>query len=114
MLLHSVAARAGSIKVKSVGELHADGGPEYPEIEPHDLAFLQYTSGSTSDPRGVMVTYSSLFANVTALFTFLRIDPNRDICATWLPLHHDMGLVGFVLAPFFLACRLFSYRRCVS
>jgi fatty-acyl-CoA synthase len=99
-ILHSVA-RAGSIRVKSVSELHADGEPEYPEIEPHDLAFLQYTSGSTSDPRGVMVTYSSLFANVTALFTFLRIDPNRDICVTWLPLHHDMGLVGFVLVPLF-------------
>jgi fatty-acyl-CoA synthase len=105
-ILHSVATCAGSIKVTSVGELHADVEPEYPEVEPQDLAFLQYTSGSTSEPRGVMVTYSSLFANVTALSTFLRIDPNRDICVNWLPLHHDMGLVGFVLAPLFLGMRV--------
>jgi fatty-acyl-CoA synthase len=101
-ILHSVAAFAGSIKVKSVGELHADREPEYPEMEPDDLAFLQYTSGSTRAPLGVMVTYSSLFANVTALFTGgLRIDPTRDIGVTWLPLFHDMGLVGFVLGPLF-------------
>jgi fatty-acyl-CoA synthase len=77
-----------------------DGDPDYPALSPDDTVFLQYTSGSTTDPRGVIVTHRSLLANVEGIMCFgLDMDPGRDRGVTWLPLYHDMGLVGFVLGP---------------
>ena len=79
----------------------AAGTPEYPEIAPDDLAFLQYTSGSTADPKGVMVTHGSLVANSKGIIEQgLQLDPAKgDKGVSWLPLYHDMGLIGFVIAP---------------
>lgn len=79
----------------------AEGEPTYPSIEPQDLAFLQYTSGSTADPKGVMVTHGSLVANSKGIIEQgLQLDPDKgDKGVSWLPLYHDMGLIGFVIAP---------------
>jgi fatty-acyl-CoA synthase len=72
------------------------------EVRPDDLAFLQFTSGSTSSPKGVMVTHGNLEANARAImFDGLAADPDRDKGVSWLPLYHDMGLIGFVIAPLF-------------
>jgi fatty-acyl-CoA synthase len=71
---------------------------KWPSIEPQDLCFLQFTSGSTSMPKGVMVTHASLVANVNAFLGPHGLHRNADdIAITWLPLYHDMGLIGFVL-----------------
>jgi fatty-acyl-CoA synthase len=71
--------------------------PEYPEITPEDIAFLQYTSGSTSDPKGVIVTHDNLVANIRCIVGGLDLTPETDTGVSWLPLYHDMGLIGFVL-----------------
>jgi len=77
------------------------GQPDYPEITPDDIAFLQYTSGSTSDPKGVMVPHRCLVANCEGIIEHgLQLDPSvGDKGVSWLPLYHDMGLIGFVIAP---------------
>jgi len=58
-----------------------------------DPAFIQYTSGSTGAPKGVLLTHANLLANVTAVGAALRMTP-VDVGAIWLPLYHDMGLIG--------------------
>lgn len=61
-----------------------------------NLAILQFTSGSTSDPKGVMLPHSTVLANVDALTSALELDPETDVAVSWLPLYHDMGLVGIL------------------
>ncbi|HXY26610.1 MAG TPA: AMP-binding protein [Candidatus Acidoferrum sp.] len=58
-----------------------------------DLALLQYTSGSTGDPKGVMLTHANLLANMRAVGEAVQLTPS-DVVVTWLPLYHDMGLIG--------------------
>lgn len=69
-----------------------------PDLSPDDLCFLQFTSGSTSLPKGVMVTHRNLVANARAFLGPQGLNRNaEDIALGWLPLYHDMGLIGFVL-----------------
>ena len=71
------------------------------QVNADDLAFLQFTSGSTRKPKGVMVTHGNLSANAHAImFDGLRATP-QDKGVSWLPMFHDMGLIGFVIAPIF-------------
>lgn len=71
---------------------------QLPEVAPEDLCFLQFTSGSTSMPKGVSVTHASLVANVSSFLGPDGLDRrDTDIGVTWLPLFHDMGLIGFIL-----------------
>src|SRR5262249_60667801 len=63
---------------------------------PDDLAFLQFTSGSTSAPKGVAVTHRCLVANLWMIRTASRMDEQSAV-VTWLPVYHDMGLIGTVL-----------------
>ena len=71
-----------------------------PECAGGDLAFLQYTSGSTSTPRGVMVTHANLVHNERAIQEAF-VQDERSLVVSWLPLYHDMGLIGGVLQPLF-------------
>jgi acyl-CoA synthetase (AMP-forming)/AMP-acid ligase II len=67
----------------------------------NEVAYIQYTSGSTSAPRGVEVTPGGLVHSLHCIVDALAIGP-KDVCITWLPHFHDMGLVGTLLAPLFV------------
>jgi acyl-CoA synthetase (AMP-forming)/AMP-acid ligase II len=64
-----------------------------PVIQESDIAFLQYTSGSTSEPKGVMITHQNLSHNLKLIIKELKADRNT-INVSWLPQYHDMGLIG--------------------
>jgi amino acid adenylation domain-containing protein len=90
-------AQAVLIAVDAIDTTGADAWrPHTPAAT--DIAFLQYTSGSTSAPKGVMVTHANLMANMRAIEEGLSVSPG-DTFVTWLPLNHDMGLIGGLLQP---------------
>jgi acyl-CoA synthetase (AMP-forming)/AMP-acid ligase II len=60
------------------------------------VAFIQYTSGSTTEPKGVCVTHANLVANQRMIQRAMSLD-ERTVCVSWLPAHHDMGLIGDIL-----------------
>src|SRR4051795_1072103 len=77
------------------------GGPgagsfEQPTIAPSDLAILQFTSGSTADPKGVMLPHAQVCANLDAIAEAAALDVDADVLVSWLPLYHDMGLIGLL------------------
>ena len=65
-----------------------------PNYQPDDLAILQFTSGSTSAPKGVMLSNSNICANLDAISTGANTNRTSDVIVSWLPLYHDMGLIG--------------------
>ena len=75
-------------------ELARPGAPfGFPDAEAADPAFIQYTSGSTGQPKGVLLTHANLLANIRAIAAGLELRPT-DVGVSWLPLYHDMGLIG--------------------
>jgi acyl-CoA synthetase (AMP-forming)/AMP-acid ligase II len=71
-----------------------------------DALFVQYTSGSTSEPRGCVLTAGAIVRQLRALDRALNIDPERDVGVVWLPLSHDMGLFGCLLLTYWTDHRL--------
>lgn len=64
-----------------------------------DTALLQLTSGSTAEPKAVRITHGNLHANISAMVAASHLDAERDVLVSWLPLFHDMGMVGFLTVP---------------
>lgn len=81
-----------------------DDGAGLPVAAADDIAFLQYTSGSTSTPRGVVVTHGALMHNETAIQRSFGVEQDSTI-VSWLPLHHDMGLIGAMLQPLYAGAK---------
>jgi 1-acyl-sn-glycerol-3-phosphate acyltransferase len=90
--------------VVTVEELRRADGHAWvsPTVRAHDIAFLQYTSGSTGDPKGVMLTHANLLANIRAMGQRIRAQ-STDVFVSWLPLYHDMGLIGACLGSLYYA-----------
>ena len=78
---------------------------QIPAHDPERLVILQYTSGSTSEPKGVMVPDRVLAANIDASCTAAELG-EAEVMVSWLPLYHDMGLVGFLSIPMTNGCQL--------
>jgi fatty-acyl-CoA synthase len=86
-------------EVVSIDQVPEGGDLAFGAASDDQVVFLQFTSGSTSEPRGVRVTHGSLWANAHAIMVDgLRASP-EDRGVSWLPLYHDMGLIGFVMSP---------------
>jgi fatty-acyl-CoA synthase len=103
--------KAGDPPLMLLSELEpATGKPsagDYLEVayDPERLAVLQFTSGSTSSPKGVMLPNRILETNVFGMIDAAQIVP-EDIFVSWLPLYHDMGLVGLLIVPMTIGCSL--------
>jgi 8-amino-7-oxononanoate synthase len=96
-----VPARCGKPSIVALDKLNRGTGPAVVELASlHDLAILQYTSGSTGDPKGVRISHANLLANASTIAdAFVLRHGLRSV--SWLPLYHDMGLVGGVVAPLY-------------
>lgn len=81
-------------EIVTVPELSASKtSPTLPLIHADDTAFIQYTSGSTGDPKGVVLTHANLLANIRSMGQVVNAT-SKDVFISWLPLYHDMGLIG--------------------
>lgn len=118
--LRRAHARAGTREPMEwlvVDELHEDAASGWtaPVVVPEALALIQYTSGSTGTPRGVMLSHRNLLHNQRMIAEAFG-GSERSIIFGWLPLHHDMGLIGNVLHPLFLgaSCILMDPARFIQ
>ena len=82
-------------KVLVPGDLDGSPGADFAPVhgKPGDIGFLQYTSGSTGSPKGVVLSHANLMANVRAMGAAVSAGP-QDVFVSWLPLYHDLGLIG--------------------
>ena len=104
LMLGTIAQRAPALqKVVQVEPIRTSKEELRPaKVELDDVCFLQFTSGSTSRPKGVTLTHRNLAANVHAIMQLgLGVRDSVDSGVSWLPLYHDMGLIGFVIAPIY-------------
>lgn len=107
-MLHAVGLHE-AVAVVCVDALRGDdaAGYERPDIRPEHVAYLQYTSGSTRAPAGVMLTHENLMANarqLVAAFEPVVAGTERQAAVSWLPLFHDMGLVLALAMPLVVGC----------
>ncbi len=93
-------------RVVTVADLAAAPPPaRLPVVRDQDVAFLQFTSGSTADPKGVILTHHNLLANLRAIGRAATLR-SEDVVVSWLPLYHDMGLIGAWMGSLYFAMPL--------
>jgi acyl carrier protein len=105
-LMHQKVATLDKIatveEILTLGKTHT---LHLPVLATSDTAFLQYTSGSTGMPKGVVLSNANLLANIQAMGRVIEVT-SEDVFISWLPLYHDMGLIGAWLGSLYYACPL--------
>ncbi len=106
-LAHLLRARCARLRtVSTVADLAVPGGQfARPAVTADATAFLQYTSGSTGNPKGVVLSHANLLANVRAMWRGSRVS-RADTFMSWLPLYHDLGLIGACIGSLYVGYRL--------
>jgi len=94
------------IKLLTVEQLLASDPIDPIEVGEDDLALMQLTSGSTGSPKAVQITHRNLFANLEAMFISAEYNADTDVMVSWLPLFHDMGMIGFLTVPMYFGGEL--------
>ncbi|MFA6950900.1 MAG: AMP-binding protein [Lentimicrobiaceae bacterium] len=89
-----------NIKISCISQLNCKGTLPDIEIDPNDIAFIQFSSGSTGDPKGIMLSHHNIIVNLDAIRIGLNIN-YPDVFGNWMPLFHDMGLIGYHLTPIY-------------
>jgi acyl-CoA synthetase (AMP-forming)/AMP-acid ligase II len=100
VLRSSVPALREVVAIEDLLENSRPLDPGKLAMGPNDPALIQYTSGSTGEPKGVLLSHENLLTNIRAIGAALSIEPS-DVGVSWLPLYHDMGLIGAWLTPMF-------------
>jgi acyl-CoA synthetase (AMP-forming)/AMP-acid ligase II/acyl carrier protein len=90
--------RSRSFVVDDLDDISRAGKPY--DAKPDDIAFIQFSSGSTSEPKGVVLTHGNVIANCRGVSEAAQLTDD-DISLSWMPLTHDMGLIGFHIIMFF-------------
>ncbi|MGH3937030.1 MAG: long-chain-fatty-acid--CoA ligase [Pseudonocardiaceae bacterium] len=75
-----------------------------------DTAIMQLTSGSTAEPKAIVITHGNLFSNLTSMICATGVNVEREVFMSWLPLFHDMGMMGFLVLPMAFGTNLVSIR----
>jgi acyl-CoA synthetase (AMP-forming)/AMP-acid ligase II len=97
------APRLGCVTASSLGGPMADAV----EVTPDDIAVIQFSSGTTNDPKPVALSHANLLSNLASLAQYITADgASHPVGVTWLPLYHDMGLIGNLLSGFYVPARL--------
>ncbi len=94
-------------QILNLEECGIDGSYELTLERSDDISFIQYTSGSTSVPKGVIISHENLISNLQSMRYHYSIDSESVLCS-WLPFYHDMGLVGKLLQTIYTGCTLVS------
>jgi acyl-CoA synthetase (AMP-forming)/AMP-acid ligase II/acyl carrier protein len=105
MMAELAALQARTLKLEDLAETDGPVGEPH-TARPGDTAFIQFSSGSTSDPKGVVLTHANILTNIRGIIEAGRFS-DKDISLSWMPLTHDMGLIGFHLNM--LACLMDQY-----
>jgi 1-acyl-sn-glycerol-3-phosphate acyltransferase len=94
--------------ITSVDNLRSDSAHvSLPQLnDPDAIALIQYTSGSTGDPKGVVLSHANVLANIRAILKAINAT-STDVLLSWLPLYHDMGLIGAWLGPLYAGARCY-------
>jgi acyl-CoA synthetase (AMP-forming)/AMP-acid ligase II len=99
-------AHMAGVKYISTNELSEESSDKWypPNVDGNSIAFIQYTSGSTQKPKGVVISHSNVLHN-EALIQKAFQQSEESVIVNWLPLFHDMGLIGGMLQPVYLGAR---------